>query len=74
MRALAAAATAVAAPTPARLRLGLPLGPRAPRSGEPTSLPPPNPLLQTAAAVARPDFDAGKRGRGDFGAVARLWV
>ncbi|CAN6358643.1 unnamed protein product [Urochloa humidicola] len=34
MRALAAAATAVAAPTPARLRLRrLPFGPRAPRSG-----------------------------------------
>ncbi|CAL5096905.1 unnamed protein product [Urochloa decumbens] len=33
MRAFAAAATAVAAPTPARLRLGLPFGPRAQRSG-----------------------------------------
>ncbi|XP_066361793.1 arginine--tRNA ligase, cytoplasmic-like isoform X2 [Miscanthus floridulus] len=33
MRALAAAATAVAAPTPARLRFRLPLLPRAPRSG-----------------------------------------
>jgi hypothetical protein len=62
MRALAAAATAVAAPTPACLRFRLPLLPRAPRSGEfaPPSPSSPSPLLRP------PPLAAEEHGRGDF--------
>jgi hypothetical protein len=63
MRALAAAATAVAAPTPARLRFRLPLLPRAPRSGEfaPPSPSSPSPLLRP------PPLAAEEQGRGFLG-------